>query len=784
MKKKTENKFDFWLSVPTLLTSIMVFLLPLFFLPETQLDFLTSKAGLLIITVSISILIWAISKLKEDNFSFPINLISLSIILLPITYLISAFYSGNVEVSILGKDLGPDSVAVFSFLFLTLLYISMNYQEQKRAVYLNLIIFSSIFLVLFLHLLRLIILPYYPVMGFFFEASTNTIGRWYDLGILAGLGSIISITSLELFKFSKVIRAILFSLLVLSLTTLAVVGFQTVWIAVGVVSVIIFVYIFSLKKIKDKDSSIPVTSLVTFLLSFLFLISGPTIYGQINNVFNVSFLEARPSFSANIEVLEQTLKESPVLGTGPTMFNKAWNDYKPDNFNMTELWSADFRYGYSTLLSFFVMGGILGILAWVIFLGTYLFYGFKALFTDIEDSVSRYVLISSFISSMFMWVMTLLYVPSFVNLALTFILSGVFVGSLYRENMLKVINVDITKSPKAGFIYIFSIVALLLIIITGIWHFALRVSSAEEYRDGLIDLNLGNIDSAENAVIRSISFYPTDNKLQTLNEIGLIRLNQVINNQDLTQEDRAQNFRNTLSRVISNLELAIAYDPENYQNYNLMGSLFESLIPFGIEGSYEESKASYELARELNPKNPAIVLSLARLEFAVENNEAAREYIREALNLKGNYTAAIFLLSQIDVAEGDIDQAIANVSAATQIRPNDPLVFFQLGILRYQNENYTGAVTAFESAVILNNFYDNARYFLGLSYEQENRTEEAIVQFEILEQRYPQNEEIKFILSNLRDGVSPFTGASATEEIDDNPEDAEELPIDESEDIE
>jgi hypothetical protein len=48
-----------------------------------------------------------------------------------------------------------------------------------------------------------------------------------------------------------------------------------------------------------------------------------------------------------------------------------------------------------------------------------------------------------------------------------------------------------------------------------------------------------------------------------------------------------------------------------------------------------------------------------------------------------------------------------------------------------------------------------------------------------LSQRYPNNEEIKLVLSNLKEGSNPFENAESP--VDENPENREELPIDEGE---
>ncbi|HAO65051.1 TPA: hypothetical protein DCQ44_03675, partial [Candidatus Taylorbacteria bacterium] len=94
-----------------------------------------------------------------------------------------------------------------------------------------------------------------------------------------------------------------------------------------------------------------------------------------------------------------------------------------------------------------------------------------------------------------------------------------------------------------------------------------------------------------------------------------------------------------------------------------------------------------------------------------------------------DYTDAYLFLAQLQISEGDTKSAIDSVTAAAVSAPNNPGLFFQLGVLRYNDKDYQNAIGAFEKAVSLSNQYANAKYFLGLSYYQVGRIEESTAQF-------------------------------------------------------
>jgi len=59
--------------------------------------------------------------------------------------------------------------------------------------------------------------------------------------------------------------------------------------------------------------------------------------------------------------------------------------------------------------------------------------------------------------------------------------------------------------------------------------------------------------------------------------------------------------------------------------------------------------------------------------------------------------------------------------------------------------------------------YSNARYFLGLIYDKEENKEKAIEQFTKIAELNPDNEEVKKILTNLREGKSALEGIAVNQ---------------------
>jgi tetratricopeptide (TPR) repeat protein len=273
---------------------------------------------------------------------------------------------------------------------------------------------------------------------------------------------------------------------------------------------------------------------------------------------------------------------------------------------------------------------------------------------------------------------------------------------------------------------------------------------------------------------------PSDIYLQARAEAGIARANQI--GSSVTAQSSASTTQAALARVVAILndsaryaKAAVAYDPSNYYNYVSEARVAAAAAKLNASNAYESAVQAYTAAIGLNPGNPTLYLSLAQLQASANKLDDALRTVGAVLQVKNNYLDAVFLLSQIEAAKGNLADAITAAQVATQLNPQSPILFFQLGLLRYENKGYAAAAEAFTQAIKLQPDYANAQYFLGLSDARLGRNGEAIAQFQNLAASNPDNQEVAFILGNLRVGKSPF--ADAQPPITPTPEKRPTLPI-------
>jgi len=165
----------------------------------------------------------------------------------------------------------------------------------------------------------------------------------------------------------------------------------------------------------------------------------------------------------------------------------------------------------------------------------------------------------------------------------------------------------------------------------------------------------------------------------------LYKLNSNLNQASLSEQNKAD-LQVFLTSAEQSARQAIEFDKTNYINWLNLGFVYESVVPLGVEKSYENALSAYKEALALNPKSPSIYLRLAKLEVTAKNLELAKSYVNNALNEKPNYIEAIIFKAQIDFSMGNKEQAKQDLEMALIIDPNNQNVKSLLDSLNKQPE--------------------------------------------------------------------------------------------------
>lgn len=755
---------------------LLVFLAPIFFLPTFNLSLDVNKGALLTVLGTSAFFFWLIQRLKDAKFVFPKSAVLGGLVLVSLAFLLASALSPVPSQSFAGLGF---EVGTFSFILLLSLVAflsSMFFQVKKMADAFYATFFISILVLFAYQALRFVWLSSgLPGAEFFLSLPPNLAGKWTDLATLFGLSAILSLVKLELSEEADGKKNFLHAVWGISIFSLIATNFSLLWIVVGLFALIVLVYGMSFGVSEEggvKQRKVPAASFATVIIALFFILSGNLVTAPLFSFFGIPLETIAPSWSDTGSIIKNTLSEHPLAGVGPNRFGIEWQLLKPADVNVTTMWAVDFNATAGLVPTFVITTGVAGLLAFTLLFLAFLYAGVTSVFMQKSVRPHHSLRVLSFLGSAYVWVIAVLYVPNIAVLIFAFLLTGVFVGSLAEGKYVANYRLSFLEDPRVGFVSMLLLILLIMSSLAGGYVMFQKFISIVHYQQGRVLASSGDFLGAEQKIVQAIRLNQHDEYLRFLAEVNVAELSGLVQNADAKNEAARANIQAVAQIAVENALRATTFDGANYLNWFTLGGVYQALMPIGEKDKlYESAKSAYEKARELAPTNPSLLLALARLEIAHEDVKKAKEYIGNALTMKGNYTEAVFLLSQIQASEGNLKDAISSAEIASFISPNDSGVFLQLGLLKYENKDYRGSVTAFERVLALNPNYANAKYFLGLAYQKVGEKNKALDIFYELEKNNPDNEEVKRVLRTLE-------GSGTLPESDDEPlEEGKQLPI-------
>ena len=315
---------------------LIIILLPLFFLPFSNIPVETSKGLLLVAGLAVCVICWGLARFFDGKMSFPRSASLLGAGGVVLAFFLSAFFLKTSQVSFFGTmfDIGTFWFIFAGFLLLLMSAIILRDSKKAKIVLFGAVLSGAV--VLIFQIARLFI-PEILSLGILAGKTDNLLGSWNALGIFAGFSALMSLLVVEFFLTTRVEILILQILTILSMVVVAAVNFPLVWGLLGISSLIIFVYKISITS-KEKTTEgtaaaksekvyFPALSFTIIMITLLFFISGDFIGGILPNSLGLQNTEVSPSFTATMGGVKSVLKENPILGIGPNKFAEAWAMY-------------------------------------------------------------------------------------------------------------------------------------------------------------------------------------------------------------------------------------------------------------------------------------------------------------------------------------------------------------------------------------------------------------------------------------------------------------------------
>ena len=651
----------------------LTFLVPIFFLPITTDFFELNKMALLVLGSLILLVLWGIKILLTKKLAISSPPLDLPILLSLAVFILSTIFSINKDASIFGTQ-GRWFPSLIGFATLVVLYYSSasNIDKSstiKAAVYSFLLASSISSLVAILGYYNTPLRLFDNVM-FTFSGSINS------ALFVASLGTALSLIMMfgEKNQFVK-----------MSLTVVALTNFSLLLVLNNVVSWVLLLtgllavaYMVPVEQIKQSKLNLYVAA--GFIISLVLLAALPaTNKVVINNNFP---REINLDVTGSWIVTSSSLRDFPILGSGPSTFNLNYTRYKPIYLNNGNEWSLRFDKPFNELFNVMSTMGILGTAA-LVFLGIAVIkLAFKIKNMNMDRSEEGNIaetLSAGLIITLVSFLVTYAYS---INAFALFLFSALLVSKIKMFNK----ETDLVKHVVLSFTSVSEEVSLssLSAVKKEYFHYVIsapvfalaiagflltyRTYAAEVYmKQALVAAQKNNGNTTYQMMAKAINTNPRKDVYHNLYaQVNIALANSVASKANLSDTDK-QTLQSLVSQAIRSSRISTEMlNPLNPVNWEVRASVYKALIG-AAENSEQWTINAYNTAIQLDPTNPKLRLDLGGVYYAKKDYLTAANLFRQATTLKPNYANAYYNFAEALYNLKDYKNAKTSFEAALSL---------------------------------------------------------------------------------------------------------------------
>lgn len=740
-------------------------LIPFFIIPAPWSSISQGKMLLVAVLGILAAFLWLLARAMEGAVHIPRSALLYAAALLPLTYFVSTLVSGWSMNALVGQGVEQDTLLAVITWFSAFSLVAMLLYGNQAAIRLAVQSFIAGLALLMLFQTLYILLPaWFSLGGLLAGQTTNLLGSWHDLGILAGLALFLAAALPATGFFPGWRRGLLVVLGAAALFLLVVIHFKDIFFASAALFALAAVAIIragvqhaGLSYVQALRKAAP------FLLATVVIAAGgfvtASVWEKLPARINIVQTEVRPSWQGTFDIAKQSLQAPTALifGSGPNSFIREWGQYKPAGVNLTPFWNADFSYGVGIIPTSIFAAGLFGVLAWALVLAVILALFVRYATEARPLSASRVLFGISLLATAYLLGYHTIYTPSTAVTGMLFLVMGVLVAAAAGDAPTRMMRIGVGNAFDGA--RLAALVLLVIVSIGSAGFIGREIISNLFVNDSAYAYQTQNdLGKASAKIETALMISPKNDRAhRAAAELGVLQLAQLM--QANSQDEAARTaLQTTLQGTIQHGLTAVSIDEGNYQNWLLLAQVYGDLAGVNIDGSIAAAKNAYQKAFESNPTNPVPKLRLAQLAVAEKDLAGARTYLNEAIALKSDFAAAHYLLSQVEASDGKGEAAVAAASAAVQLVPQDPLGWFNLGTILYLGQAYHDAALSLQQAVSLAPDYSNALYFLALSYNGLKMPNDAILALQRVQELNPNEASIPAMIANIKAGKDPFAG--------------------------
>ncbi|MDD5726392.1 MAG: tetratricopeptide repeat protein [Patescibacteria group bacterium] len=716
-----------------------VALVPLFFMPIT-LDVLElNKQTLLIILVMLGTTAWLGKAVAERRFMLSRAWIHLVVALFALGWLVTSLFSSDRYISLIG-NIGQMQWSFATILaFVIFYFLVVNRVGTTRKLY-NLILafLASSFIVGLYGFLQMV--GVYP-LGWLAAATKtntfNTVGTINAFGVYMVVPLIISI-SLTIFgckddectlgqksRGSVAANVIVWLTLLMSLVVAVVVDFWVIWAAI-IFGTALLVILPIIRSLKIHHPSRIVVPAVVICISILLLIFRTPINLNLPS-------EVSPSMVASWDIAKSVLRQAPIFGSGPGTWIYDYAKFRSPEVNLSQFWTVRFERGLTTFFTLIAMIGLVGIALWLILIISAIANSAMHLIKERDDDAWQAYL-TVFVGWATMAFIAFFYNYNFAHHFVFWFLLALLAALLSK----KAFAWDAQKSAASSAVLSIGFIMLCVAALTTAWLAGQRLAADAAYSSAVLAYQAGkpidqSIDSLNRAVIMN---QMNDVYYRNLSQAYLIKAAQVFEAKK-NEPDGAAAINQVIAATIDTAKKASDLNPQNVDNWENLAVIYQSISSF-TQGADEFAIKNFQQALDREPNNPVYSTEIGKIYIARADSFATLLQSKDETARKD--------------AEGKMTEALGSatewLNRAIQAKADYAEAHYQLGMVYDRQGKTKDAITKLEQ-VVANSKDVGVAFQLAILYYRDNQKDKAMNMFEQIITLTPDYANARWFLSAL-----------------------------------
>jgi len=194
--------------------------------------------------------------------------------------------------------------------------------------------------------------------------------------------------------------------------------------------------------------------------------------------------------------------------------------------------------------------------------------------------------------------------------------------------------------------------------------------------------------------------------------------------------------------ALSDINKALQLDPQNTEYQIVLADIYFSM------GHLDNCRKTLITAADNDPSNVEPVLKLAELDLILKDYEKMELYINKTLQIDKVNAQAYFMLATAKKEQGDTVKALQLLTKATSLDPDYYDAYVEAGLLNL-HLNIPIAEDFLKTAINLRPSGIEARYALAMFYQNNEKLEQSIAEYNIILEIDPQNYKAFFNLGYI-----------------------------------